>query len=148
MAQTRGRKTSSGKKSNTTSRKRKKAIEQFENTIIDEVFFLLSLAITILLFLCNFHIIGKLGDILSSFMFGLFGYMAYVAPLVIFFGICFWIANMGNHVADIKLISGFVLFCMMCVFFTLLGGIQNIGTTLKDFYLFSSEKYSSDIPVN
>lgn len=139
MAQTGGRKTSSGKKSNTTSRKRKKAMEQFENTIIDEVFFLLSLAITILLFLCNFHIIGKLGDILSSFMFGLFGYMAYVAPLVIFFGVCFWIANMGNHVAGIKLISGFVLFCMLCVFFTLIGGIQNIGTTLKDFYHFSSD---------
>lgn len=139
MAQTRGRKTSSGKKSNTTSRKRKKAIEQFENTIIDEVFFLLSLAITVLLFLCNFHIIGKLGDILSSFMFGLFGYMAYVAPLVIFFGVCFWIANMGNHVAGIKLISGFVLFCMMCVFFTLIGGIQNIGTSLNDFYHFSSD---------
>lgn len=139
MAQTRGRKTSSGKKSNTTSRKRKKAIEQFENTIIDEVFFLLSLAITVLLFLCNFHIIGKLGDILSSFMFGLFGYMAYVAPLFIFFGVCFWIANMGNHVAGIKLISGFVLFCMMCVFFTLIGGIQNIGTSLNDFYHFSSD---------
>ena len=139
MAQTRGRKTSSDKKSNTSSRKRKNTIEQFENTIIDEVFFLLSLAITVLLFLCNFHVIGKLGDVLSSFMFGLFGYMAYVAPLVIFFGICFWIANMGNHVAGIKLISGFVLFCMMCVFFTLISGIQNIGTNLKDFYHFSSD---------
>lgn len=139
MAQSRGRKTSSGKKSNTSSRKKKKNIQQYENTIIDEVFFLLSLAITILLFLCNFHIIGTLGNILSSFMFGLFGYMAYVAPLLIFFCVCFWIANLGNPVATIKLISGFVLFCMLCVCFTLIGGIANIGSSISDFYHFSAD---------
>ena len=139
MAQSRGRKTSSGKKSNTSSRKKKKNVQQYENTIIDEVFFLLSLAITILLFLCNFHIIGTLGNILSSFMFGLFGYMAYVAPLLIFFGVCFWIANLGNPVATIKLISGFVLFCMLCVCFTLIGGIANIGSSISDFYHFSAD---------
>ena len=85
MAQSRGRKTSSGRKSNTGSRKKKNNVQKYENTVIDEVLFLLSLAITVLLFLCNFHIIGTLGNIVSSFMFGLFGYMAYVAPLLIFF---------------------------------------------------------------
>ena len=74
MAQSRGRKTSSGRKSNTGSRKKKNNVQKYENTVIDEVLFLLSLAITVLLFLCNFHIIGTLGNIVSSFMFGLFGY--------------------------------------------------------------------------
>ncbi len=139
MAQSRGRKTSSGRKSNTGSRKKKNNVQKYENTVIDEVLFLLSLAITVLLFLCNFHIIGTLGNIVSSFMFGLFGYMAYVAPLLIFFGVCFWIANLGNTVATIKLISGFVLFCMLCVCFTMIGGIANIGSSISDFYRFSAD---------
>lgn len=140
MAQQRGRKTSSGKKSNSKNNRKKSPIDQFENTIIDEVFFLLSLAFTALLFLCNFHIIGKLGDVLSSFMFGLFGYMAYAAPILIFYGVCYWIANMGNKVASIKLISGFVLFCMLCVFFTLVCGINNIGNSIGEFYHFSADQ--------
>lgn len=139
MAQTRGRKTSSKRKSNSRSRSGKKNGDRYENSVIDEVLFLASVAVTILLFLCNFHIIGTVGDALSRVMFGLFGYMAYVAPLLIFLAIYFGLANLGNHVATIKLISGTVFFCMCCVLFTLIGGIAGIGDSIGDYYRFSAE---------
>jgi S-DNA-T family DNA segregation ATPase FtsK/SpoIIIE len=139
MAQTRGRKTSSGRKTNSKSKAKKNTADRYENTIIDEVLFLTSVAVTILLFLCNFHIIGKVGDSLSKVMFGLFGYMAYVAPLLLFFAIYFGMANLGNHVATIKLISGMIFFCMCCVLFTMIGGVENVGDKIGSYYSFSAE---------
>lgn len=139
MAQTRGRKTSSKRKTNYRGKSKRNVADRFENTVIDEVFFLVSIAVTILLFLCNFNLIGKLGEILSDVMFGLFGYMAYVAPLLIFFAFYFGLANMGNHVATIKLISGCVLFCMCCVLFTLIGGVESVGDSISAYYRFSAE---------
>lgn len=139
MAQSGGRRASSNKKTNSTKRRGKRTADFYENTIIDEVFFLLSVALSVLLFLCNFHIIGPFGDMLSSFMFGLFGYMAYAAPLLIFFAVYFWIANMGNRTAFVKLIAGIILFCMLCVCFTMFAGVKNIGKTLGDFYHFSAD---------
>lgn len=139
MAQTRGRKTSSKRKTNNRGRSKRNASAHYESSVIDEVLFLASAAVTILLFLCNFHIIGKVGDTLSKVMFGLFGYMAYVAPLLIFLAIYFGLANLGNHVATVKLIAGCVFFCMCCVLFTLIGGIDGIGGSIGSYYRFSAE---------
>ena len=139
MAQTRGRKTSSKRKTNSRSNSKRNVSDRYENSVIDEVLFLASVAVTILLFLCNFHLIGKVGDVLSKVMFGLFGYMAYVAPLLLFLAVYFGLANLGNHVAAIKLISGIIFFCMCCVLFTLIGGIDGIGDSLSSYYRFSAE---------
>lgn len=141
MAQTRGRKTSSKRKSNSRGKSGSRASDRYENTVIDEVLFLISLAVTILLFLCNFHLIGSVGDKLSKVMFGLFGYMAYVAPILLFLAVYFGISNLGNHVAAIKLISGIIFFSMCCVLFTLTGGIDNIGSSLKTYYGFSANAH-------
>jgi S-DNA-T family DNA segregation ATPase FtsK/SpoIIIE len=139
MAQTRGRKTSSGRKTNSKNKSKKNVTNRYENTIIDEVLFLASVAVTILLFLCNFHVIGKVGESLSKIMFGLVGYMAYVAPLLLFFAIYFGMANLGNHVATVKLISGMIFFFMCCVLCTLIGGVDNIGDNIGSYYRFSAE---------
>lgn len=139
MAQTRGRKTSSKRKTNNRGNAKRNSSDRYESSVIDEVLFLVSVAVTVLLFLCNFHIIGKVGDVLSKVMFGLFGYMAYVAPLLIFLAFYFGLANIGNHVAAIKLISGCVFFCMCCVLFTLTGGIESIGDSISSYYRFSAE---------
>ena len=141
MAQTRGRKTSSKRKTNGRGKSGSRTSNRYENTVIDEVLFLISLAVTILLFLCNFHLIGSVGDKLSKVMFGLFGYMAYVAPILLFLAVYFGISNLGNHVASIKLMSGIIFFSMCCVLFTLTGGIDNVGSSFKTYYSFSSEAH-------
>lgn len=139
MAQTRGRKTSSKRKTNSRGKSGSRSLDRYENTVIDEVLFLISLAVTILLFLCNFHLIGSVGDKLSGIMFGLFGYMAYVAPVLLFFAVYFGISNLGNRVAAIKLTSGVIFFSMCCVLFTLAGGIDNIGSSFRTYYGFSAQ---------
>ncbi|MCH5280165.1 MAG: DNA translocase FtsK [Lachnospiraceae bacterium] len=136
MAQNRGRKTSSNR--NSSGRGKRQVQDKYENSVIDEVLFLFSLAVTVLLFLCNFHMIGKVGDQLSRVMFGLFGYMAYVAPILLFVAVYFGISNLGNRIASIKLISGAIFFCMCCVLFTLLGGIDAIGSNISSYYTFSA----------
>lgn len=137
MAQSRGRKTSTKR---TTSKKKNtsRAKEQFDTSLIDEVIFLVFLAIAILLFLCNFHIIGDFGDALSNFMYGICGHLAYVFPLLLFFAVYFGIANIGNTKAIIKLVAGIVLFCMIDVFFTLVSHVDELGSTFGEFYSYSA----------
>ena len=138
MAQNRGRKTSSNKKSSGRGNRQQ---DKYENSVIDEVMFLVSLAVTVLLFLCNFHIIGKVGDQLSRIMFGLFGYMAYVAPILLFVAVYFGISNLGNGLASIKLVSGAIFFCMCCVLFTLVNGIDAVGSSISSYYSFSANNH-------
>ena len=59
--------------------------------IRDEVVVLVILAVSILLVLSNFNLCGKMGQAISGVTFGLFGIMASVFPLVVFFGISFFV---------------------------------------------------------
>ncbi|MCH5256327.1 MAG: DNA translocase FtsK [Lachnospiraceae bacterium] len=84
--------------------------EPMDLAIRNEISLLVILALAIILFLCNFGIVGKAGDAASSFMFGVFGLMAYIAPVIIFLAIAFGMSNIGNNIATRKLIAGIVLF--------------------------------------
>lgn len=141
MATKTGRKPAPRKK-NTTKKKttrRTTTQDRIDAKVRDEVTLLVTLAITVLLFLCNFHVIGSLGDRVSYFMFGVFGWLAYVAPLLLFFAIVFGTINIGNHVATIKLCSGVLLFIILDIIAALIGGIDQVGTTVSSFYTYSAE---------
>ncbi len=113
-------KTSAGKKT-TNSRNSTRAgragtdrrSEPMDAAIRSEIFLIASLALAVILFLCNFGIVGKIGDAVSTFMFGIFGLLAYIAPVIIFLFIAFGISNLGNHIATRKLIAGIVLFVII-----------------------------------
>lgn len=64
---------------------------------------------------CNFGIIGPVGNAISGVLFGIFGFTAYIAPVVIFLAVAFWFANEGNPTAVRKMIAGVVLFLMIGV---------------------------------
>ena len=139
MATQRGRKTASGRK-RTTNRKRntKKKQDSFSTEVKDEVILLLGIAVTILLFLSNFHLIGKAGDAISAVMFGIFGILAYIAPPILFLGILFLILNLGNRVATIKLLAGTFLFLDLEVVAALIGGIGNVGSNVASYYSYAN----------
>ena len=69
----------------------------------------------VILFCCNFGIIGPVGNAVSGVLFGIFGFTAYIAPIVIFLAVAFWFANEGNPTAVRKMIAGVVLFLMLGV---------------------------------
>ena len=106
---TRGRgKSSSGQTINTPRQR----TEQ-ERMISNELSLLIFLAVAVLLFLCNFGIIGPVGNMVSGFMFGIFGMLAYVAPVFIFIAIAFGMSNQGNFIATLKLIAAIILFLIV-----------------------------------
>ncbi len=114
----RAKKAASGRK--TTTKKKTSAEKKIELTpeekqqqagVRDEVVVLSILALSILLVLSNFNLCGKLGQAISGVTFGLFGFMAYFFPFVVFFGISFFVANRSNRIAKIKLIAS--VFCYL-----------------------------------
>ncbi len=117
MASTSGRKktTSSGRR-NTSNRNpgRKTSTQRTrtneERLISNEVLLLITLAVGALLFLCNFGIIGPVGDSISKVMFGIFGLTAYIAPVFVFLAVAFGISNQGNFRATMKLTAAVILF--------------------------------------
>lgn len=127
-----------GKSTKTTAKrtyKRKTAAqERMDEKVRDEVMLLVTLAVAILLFLCNFHIIGSVGDALSRVMFGIFGWLAYVAPLFLFLALVFGVINMGSRVATIKLCAGILLFLILDIFAALMGGLSSAGESVGEYY--------------
>ena len=98
--------------------------------IRNEILLIVFLALAVILFLCNFGIVGTVGDIVSTFMFGVFGLMAYIAPVIIFLCIAFGMSNIGNHIATRKLIASIILFLMIGMVFELI----NAGYTKETTY--------------
>ena len=67
-----------GKRKRTT-----KAKQQAANQLRDEVLVLLSFAVAVILLLSNFNLAGSVGVQIKWFMFGLFGVMEYIFPIVV-----------------------------------------------------------------
>ena len=108
-------KKTSGKSSSTRTSTRKPTAAEYrkESEMLDEIGLIIFFVLMVILFLCNFGIIGVVGNAISGVLFGLFGLTAYVVPVVLFIAVTFWYANTGNPHAVRKLISGFVLFLMI-----------------------------------
>ena len=150
MASTSGRRktTSSGRK-NTSGRGRNtksKATANYTRTneerlISNEVLLILTLAFGILLFLCNFGIIGPVGDSISKLMFGIFGLLAYIAPIFVFLAVAFGISNQGNFRAAMKLTAAVILFFTIGMIVELFAGnLQDMSEySIKTFYEYASE---------
>ncbi len=121
MATSSNRRTSSSNtaKKNTakknTTRKPTAAEYRKESEMLHEIGLIVLFVLMVILFLCNFGIIGPIGDSVSGVLFGVFGLMAYIVPVVLFVGVTFWYANTGNRHAVRRLISGMVLFLMLGV---------------------------------
>lgn len=114
----------------------KSQISPQEAALRMEIKLWISLAICVLLELSNFGIIGKFGDFVSDFMFGMFGIFAYVIPVVLFFGFNFLMVNMNHPKAITKVVTAILLVFLLCAAFQLI----ITGTAQEDFYRICSEK--------
>lgn len=139
MAAQRGRKPASSRKSSGGRKSSNKKQESFSTEVKDEVILLGGIALTILLFLCNFHIIGKAGDAVSNVMFGLFGLLAYIAPPALFFACLFGVVNLGNRTATIKLWAAIVLFVDAEIILALLTGVDKVGDSVGSYYSYAAD---------
>ena len=122
---TSGSKASSAARKNTRMQNYKttdKTKSEQEKMISTELALLLVLAATVLFFLCNFGIIGPVGNAISGFQFGIFGPLAYIAPIFFFLVIAFGISNWGNFIAILKLSSVIGLFLIVGAFLHIIQG--------------------------
>lgn len=133
MASGQGKRKGTGRSSSTrrtSSGKRKTAYKQtsrqsapMDSEIKNEVILIGVFALAVFLFLCNFGIVGVVGDTISDIMFGLFGLTTYAAPIVLFLTVAFGISNRGNLIAVRKLVAAVLLFLLAGVVCDLMTGI-------------------------
>ena len=119
MASSSGKRTSSSnrtRKSTTNSRSRQTQQRTAQDSeLFHEIGLIVLFVVMVILFCCNFGIIGPVGNAISGVLFGIFGFTAYIAPIVLFLAVAFWFANEGNPTAVRKMIAGVVLFLMIGV---------------------------------
>lgn len=125
---TQGTRGSSAKKQNTgrsrgsaaSTRAKSRSTRQdppLDPAVRNEILLIVMAALALILFLCNFGLVGKFGDAMSNVMFGIFGLLAYVAPVIIFLMIAFGMLNAGNRIATRKLVAGILFFLLLGMIF-------------------------------
>ena len=118
MAQTKKSKTTSSgnKKTNTRGKTsaKKKHSQSANPEVRNEVIFILFAVLCVLMFISCFGIAGPFGNLISKLMFGLFGYFAYLVPVAMFVGICFYAANKENVIALVKVAAGVIAVLALC----------------------------------
>lgn len=131
------KKNSSGKQ-RTNKRKKSNTVQQAMSPYRDEIIMVVTLVMSILLALSTFQLGGLVGKFVSSLIFGMFGFMGYLFPYLLFFSFAFFISNQKNHSAYIKLVSSILLYIIMM-------GISQlvIYGYKKEFHLLDFYKASS-----
>ena len=106
------------KKSSAKRQTKKERMAQIERqqAFKKEIFLWIVVAVSILLFISKFGIGGHLGNAVSGFLFGVFGMVAYIFPLVLLVGSFFAVSNKGNSYAIMKLVMTIVFIWFICVF--------------------------------
>ena len=121
--------------------------EEFSTELKQEMIILAVFAVCILALLSDFGIGGSFGEAVASFIFGLFGYMSYVLPFIVFAVTVFSVSNKGNRHAHIKIIAAVVMCILLMAF---LGMIFNsydtkIGSMIEYFALSSDRKHAAGL---
>ena len=122
----------SGKRGSTQTTQNRKQNEQHEN-FTGEIILWVILAVSILLFISNFGIGGKVGNAVSSIFFGIFGLLAYIFPLILVFTTFFFASNKGNRVATIKLIAIIACVLLVCMFLELVINGDTVAGPVEAF---------------
>lgn len=104
-----------------------------------EIIILAALAVCILLVLSNFGIGGIVGEAVSSVFFGLFGFMAYLLPFILFALTAFLVSNKGNAHAYIKIGAAVMLFLFITAILELIFNSYTPGASLLSYYQAASE---------
>lgn len=108
-ASKRTKRTSTG----TRSRKRSSARKNVDSAVKSEVILIAIFAVAIFIFLCVMGLGGSMSAGIRNVMFGIFGLLAYLVPILIFLGFAFGISNKGNTVAIVKMVSAVILLFLL-----------------------------------
>ena len=131
------KKTSSAPRGNGKGQQKKKE-SVFGFPFAQEVILWGTLALSVILFISNFGIGGFVGDAISRFFFGVFGFMAYLLPLILFFMVAFLISNRNNPLAWMKAAAVILLVSCVCTVVELALNSYQADRDFLDFYKVSA----------
>ena len=117
MAQTKRGKNTSSRNKNTKAKgstAKSRQTQQANPEVRSEVILILFFVLCVLMLLSCFGVCGAFGNAVSNLLFGLFGYLAYVVPVALFVGVCFYVANRDNMIAVVKVIAGVLTVLILC----------------------------------
>lgn len=139
-------KTTKSTRANSASSKKKPERDMVEVAVVNEVMLITILAAAIFVFLCVSGIIhGTASESIKNIMFGLFGLLAYVMPIIVFLGFAFSISNKGNTVATVKLVSTVILVFLLGILSYMIKGQEteiSKEMLFKDLYITSAESHA------
>ena len=127
---------SAKKKRNKPNVEEVRKVEEFRVEIILWVI----IACALLLFVSNLGVGGVVGNAVSSFLFGVFGVIAYVFPILLIIGSFFVVSNKSNLLAIIKLFAGILFAVFLCVFMSLVASPGEEIMTPMESYKYSCEE--------
>lgn len=141
------RKTSTVKKTNgrkpQTKNKRQTSRKQSYNKpgaiLRDEIILWAILAVSVIILISNFNLGGSLGQKISALFFGVFGFMAYIVPFILFFTTAFIISNKQNTAAWRKTAAVYAFLISLCSIFELIVNNYDPEKKILEFYQFSSK---------
>ena len=138
------KKTTNHYRNNTGKNRKQTKKTEKERMISKEVILIFLFAAGVLLFLCNFGVIGPAGDAVSDCMFGLFGLLSYVTPILLFIAVAFGISNQDNTSAMLRLFAAIMIYILLGMVFCLGSGQLNETEqySLKELYLFGKTNRS------
>ena len=135
---------------NTASNKRKTKKERMQEmeqaeALRREIILWIIIAVSLLLFISNFGVGGFVGAWVSQVLFGIFGLVAYIFPILLLTGSFFIVSNKGNSFAILKIIAAAVFATFICLFFTLLYYGDAVVTPVSAYLDSSKDKTSGGI---
>lgn len=99
----------------------------------EEIILWIVVAVSLILFISNFGVGGKVGNAISGILFGIFGIIAYVFPVILLVGSFFAVSNKGNFSATIKIVSAILLALFLCLFAALLSEADTVMKPVEAF---------------
>lgn len=124
------------RKRNSTTRKTKKQrmqeMEKAEN-FRREVTLWIIVAISLLLFISNFGVGGKIGNAVSGVFFGIFGLVAYIFPVILLVGSFFVVSNKDNRFAILKTIAAILMLIALCMLMSLIVFSDTLPSPVEAF---------------
>lgn len=135
------RNTSSGSRRPENNRRQRYDEERLDDSVKDEIYLIVLLAVCVLLFFCIIGVCGTVGNIFRGVMFGMFGFISYVIPMIIFLAASFCVSNQGNRYAMRKFISAMILCVIFAVICDLITGslTKDSAFSIIDIYKRCSE---------
>jgi len=134
-------KSSSKRKSNKPKVEDIRKAEEFR----EELILWSIIAVSALLFISNFGIGGVVGNAVSTFLFGVFGVVAYIFPIILIVGSFFAVSNKGNIFAIVKLVAGILFAMFLCMFVALVTSGTTIMTPIESYTYSAEHKFGGGI---